>query len=184
MTCLASGLAYTASLFSHRGGLLFPPRPPHASNPVVHRPIAFQTTGRYELNRGGTVWSGASSAQRPAAPSAGRGLCCGLLPFLLVPGRQERGGGTTLSAPRDSAAPVARRPVTQARRCVRLHPYFESPIRPCETPRPSLTWVPVLMPAPFGCPCEIAAFTHAALFHVEHSRKMNKRERETAGKGR
>src|SRR5690606_14555202 len=91
MTCLASSLAYTASLFSHRGGLLFPPRPPHASNPVVHRPIAFQTTGRYELNRGGTVWSGASSAQRPAAPSTGRGLCCGLLPFLLVPGRQERG---------------------------------------------------------------------------------------------
>src|SRR5690606_40869589 len=79
------------------------------------------------------------------------------------PRQAGTGGGTPLSAPRDSAAPVACRPVTQARRCVRLHPYFESPIRPCETPRPSLTWVPVLMPAPFGCPCEIAAFTHAAL---------------------
>lgn len=184
MTCLASSLAYTASLFSHRGGLLFPPRPPHASNPVVHRPIAFQTTGRYELNRGGDGLVRCFFCTTPCRSIHRPGT---LLRAPAVPSRPRQagtGGGTTLSAPRDSAAPVARRPVTQARRCVRLHPYFESPIRPCETPRPSLTWVPVLMPAPFGCPCEIAAFTHAALFHVEHSRKMNKRERETAGKGR
>src|SRR5690606_5311375 len=42
----------------------------------------------------------ASSAQRPAAPSTGRGLCCGLLPFLLVPGRQERGWNHTQRAAR------------------------------------------------------------------------------------
>lgn len=127
MTCLASSLAYTASLFSHRGGLLFPPRPPHASNPVVHRPIAFQTTGRYELNRGGdglvrcffcttpcrSIHRPGTLLRAPAVPSRPRQAGTGGWNHTQRAARQRGSGGasTSHSSPAVRAlAPVLREP--------------------------------------------------------------------------